>query len=396
MSKLLKIISWFAILMPISIGCGRGVADINLSAIAILFIVHSFIEKDWKWINEKWIQIAFALWGYTILRSLFVEDIIFSLSKTFPFIRFILFAACMQFIVSRSSGTIKRIMISLALTVGFLAVDALFQYVTGYDIIGKAYVYDGYIRLTGLYNKMIVGTVIATLAAPVLSVIYFKITNSKDIFQIISSALFAVVIYLAVFLSGERSAFIQMTCAIFLIFCCKKHTLWLVGIIGAIIGAAMFLKPSLMDRQINSIIEIINNFSQSPYGMLWISGIKMGMSHFILGVGPRYFEQYCSHYVSICNYHAHNIYIEWFSEFGLIGLVLFLYLFFILFRKAIAGCCKLNYDQTKFVVIGIIIAISIKLLPLPSSSFFKNWWAVPLWFMIGFVLCILNRKNIKS
>jgi hypothetical protein len=403
MSNLSKVISWIAIFMPILIACGRGIADAGLSDIALLFVVSSIIEKDWKWLDEKWIKVALILWSYTILRSFFVEDIIFSLSKTFPLIRFILFAACMQFVVSKNPDAVKKILISLTLTVGFLASDALFQYITGYDITGRPLHADeaGHVRLTGPYSKFVVGAVIAVLSAPVLSVIYFKIIKSTNIVQIISAALLAVAIYLAVFLSGERSAFLQITTAMLLIFAClntnRKHILWLVAIACVAVGALIFFKPTiLIERQFNSIIEIANNFPQSPYGMLWIAGIKAGLAHPIFGVGARYFELYCGQYSTFCAYHPHNIYIEWFAEFGLVGLAGFLYLFFVIFRKIISECCKLNYDQTRFLVVGIIISISIKLLPLPSSGFFKNWWAVPFWFMIGFVLCVLNHKNSKS
>ena len=332
------ILSWLVIFMPVSICIGKAVADINLTIVAVLFIVYSIVQKDWYWLQEKWIKIALVLWIYIVIRSLFVDNVWFSLEKAVPWIRYIVFAACMQFLVSQQKGVIKKIWISLTIAASFLAADTLLQFFTGYDIIGRSYFNegDGTLRLTGPYSKKIVGFMITGLSLPVMAVIAFEALVSRNIIQILCCAILVAAIYLAVFLSGERSAFIQMNIGVIIILCFlnshKKTILGFITIAVTIITAVFVTNPFLINRQIYSLFDTVNHFSSSPYGMLWIAGIKIGVAHPIFGVGSRYFERFCSQYSSFCSYHPHNIYVEWFAEYGLIGFGLFLYLFYTILK----------------------------------------------------------------
>jgi O-antigen ligase len=154
----------------------------------------------------------------------------------------------------------------------------------------------------------------------------------------------------------------------------------------------------IVHRQFFSILETAQNYSDSPYGKLWNAGIDMGLKNWIFGIGPMHFESYCNDMTDFCRYHPHNIYIELFAETGIIGLGIFLYLFF-----SIAKIFLANYTHYKNIdkliqplAIGCFIAIIMKLLPIPSSGFFKNWYAVPLWLMVGWLLCLGNNKTKRT
>jgi hypothetical protein len=400
--NLTKIISWLTIFMPFSIAIGKGLADVNLSLIAFLFIVSSILNKDFSWLKERWVQVALISWAYIIIRSLFVDDISFSLTKPIPWIRFILFAVCMQFLLSKESGLVKKIWISLALVVCFLTADTLLQFFTGYDIVGRPYFDEGNgtVRLTGPYKKKIIGVIITTLSVSVISLLYYKARNSKNMVQILSSGFLVIAIYLAIFFSGERSAFIQINIAILLMLCFlnsnTKIILGFISVVGITILGAWVIHPPLIDRQIHSVINAASNLFQTPYGMLWVAGIKTGLSHPIFGVGARYFEQHCNQYTDFCSYHPHSIYIEWFAEFGIVGLGLFLFLLYSLLKRSLLIYKQLTSDEMKYLAFGIMVTIFIKLLPLPSSGFFKNWYATPLWFMIGMSLLFRNQAISKN
>lgn len=397
MNKIQSVLSWLAVLMPISIAIGRGVADANLTIIVVLFLVSCIIDRNWSWLKELWVRIAFCLWGYALLRSLFVPDISFALAKTLPLIRFFIFAIALQNIIAAKPETIKRIWFTLATVTSLLAADALLQFFSGFDITGKPLFAN--FRLTGPYSKPVIGANIAVLAAPVLAVIYWRATNSKNIVQIGSCAFLVAAIYLAVFLSNERSAFIQINLAVMLMLYFlnsnKKTVLACIAAVIAVLGIVVMLKPSIIERQLYSVVEIANNLPESVYGKLWIAGIKEGFDYPIFGVGARYYEQYCANYTDFCRYHPHNIYIEWFAEFGLVGLALFSALLISLFKKTISAYKTLSPGEMSYLALGSMVAVFIKILPVPSSGFFKNWYAVPLWFMIGLMLSAAsgNKKD---
>jgi len=153
----------------------------------------------------------------------------------------------------------------------------------------------------------------------------------------------------------------------------------------------------VINRQFFSILEIINHYSDSPYGKLWNAGIAIGLKNLVFGVGPMHFEMHCEVISDFCAYHPHNIYIEFFAETGIIGLSIFLCLLYAIIKNYFLSS-KNHKDQLfKTLVLGVLIAIIIRLLPVPSSGFFKNWYAVPVWFMIGWLLCLCkSRHSIKK
>jgi O-antigen ligase len=97
-----------------------------------------------------------------------------------------------------------------------------------------------------------------------------------------------------------------------------------------------------------------------------------------------------------CNTHPHNIYLEFLSELGILGLLFLLVgLFFILFKlfiaiKNIFYKNKINYNCSLFfALLGIFVSI----FPLfPSGSFFNNWLSAIFYFNFGFVLFFLQKK----
>lgn len=389
--------------MPLSITAGRGIADTNLSIIAGLFILSSLARKDFKWLNEPWLKIALVLYTYIVARSLFVDDIIFSVSKVIPWLRFVIFAAAMQNAASKQEKLFQRIFVSLAVVVGFLAADAIYQFFAGQDLFGRLPFDEGNgtIRLTGPYSKKIVGTVIMTLSAPVLAMLYYRSRNSDNQMQMACSIFFAVLIYLSVFLSGERSAFIQITITILLLLFILNKNKFVIIAVTALVAASVamiaVLHPALFQHRFYTIIEIATHLPESVYGKLWISALEIGINNPIFGIGGRYFEQVCSLHSNFCAYHPHNIYLEWFSEFGIVGLSLFLLLLISILKTIFNAVAIAKISEIRTLAIGTLTAILIKLLPfLPSSGFFKNWYATPLWFMIGFGLALSKKLSDKK
>lgn len=390
---------WLSLVMPISMTLGRGVADTNLTVIATLFFLISIIKKDFHPFKEKWFLVALTLWGYLLALSIFSQDAILALKKVVPFIRFPLFALCLQHLVSKRDNANKNIISSLIISITFLVLDGYIQYIFGKDLFGHSIVYtDNFFRLTGPFSKQVLGAYVTILSMPLLSLSIYYISKGE---KILLSMLFCIAIYTLVFLSGERSSLIQMTLGLFVIifiFSLRNKKVFIIGPILALVIIVTLYNSTLqqvIERQFFTILEIIYHYSDSPYGKLWNSGIKIGLENPLFGVGPMHFEMHCETISDFCSYHPHNIYIEFFAETGIIGLSLFIYLLYTIIKDPLTHF-KNHKDQfLKALAIGIMIAIIVRLLPIPSSSFFKNWYAVPLWFMIGWLLCLSQSKFTK-
>ncbi|MGI9492197.1 MAG: hypothetical protein ACR2QF_07350, partial [Geminicoccaceae bacterium] len=118
-------------LLPIVFIAGRAPADIIMSLIAVLFLVRSQIGLGWSWLKTPWLRTALVFWGYLLAISVFAIEPEDSFGRALPFIRFVLFAAALQHWLLTDRQRIKTFLTALAIAVGFVILDCLYQYVVG-------------------------------------------------------------------------------------------------------------------------------------------------------------------------------------------------------------------------------------------------------------------------
>jgi len=112
--------------------------------------------------------------------------------------------------------------------------------------------------------------------------------------------------------------------------------------------------------------------------------------------GDKLFLQY--EHKNGCNTHPHNIYLEFLSELGLIGLVLFsLIMFYCLIKILFFLKTYLFESKINDLIISknlILFGIFIQMFPLtPSGSFFNNYMLLIFHLSIGFYLSVLKEKE---
>jgi O-antigen ligase len=408
--------AWIAIIFPFLIIGGKGTAEAGIMASIVLLLVHTAITRDLKFLKERWVIAAGVLWLYLVVRSLFAPDIKHALAKSSLFIRFILFAICLEFVVSKDKKVSHKIFIALCLALIFLILDGFLQFFTGHDLFGKPK--TGSNRLTGPFSKPILGTAIASFGIiAVAGLIPLLKKTTKHLFNILFSA---VAIFIIVFLVGERAALLRFIISITLLclgmflkckdtktkkyICMISFAVFLLFSIS--VGIISLLNTAVADRQIVSSVHEVTNHQSSSYLFLWTTGLKAGLSNILFGVGPNHFEFFCgAHPHPTMNWcgnerlmymHPHNIWIELFAEAGLIGVALFSILLYELAKKLITFCKTRPDFFACALVIGVGLAAFQRLLPLPSSGFFKNWYAIPIWFALGWMLCIIRTNRIHK
>jgi O-antigen ligase len=404
--------TWLVICFPLFIAAGKAISEFGLIAIVVLFISHLLITLDFKFLKEKWLIVAGIFWLYLVARSLFVPDIKHALVKSLPFIRFILFAACFQSLVQKDKKTNQRIFIVLCIAIGFLTLDGFIQFFNEQDIFGRV-IRNGY-RLTGPFSKPILGTATSSLGIIAIAGLVPLLMASRNYLPLIFLA--ASLIFTITFLSGERSALLRLISSIgmlwlglFLLVKDKKprKDFWIIAVLIPIVciicaKISISLKPEMLERQVLSPATQAQAGLNSPYLFLWWIGIKAGLSNILFGIGPNQYEFYCQanphHTMQWCGnnlmfFHPHNIWVEIFAESGLIGIVLFSILLYILAKKLIGFCKAQNNFFESSLAIGIALSGLQRFFPLPSSGFFKNWYAIPIWFAIGWVLYIISSRK---
>ena len=145
--------------------------------------------------------------------------------------------------------------------------------------------------------------------------------------------------------------------------------------------------------------EVINNFSESIYYKIYLDAFTMWKDNLLTGVGLNNYKKAClenKKYRSFkinyeeCSTHPHNIYVQFLSETGLIGLFTFIiFILSILF--------KLFVNFSRYTNKISFISFSIIFWPLMSTgSLLKNWYGIEVFLVIGLLLTLSNFNLIKT
>jgi len=380
---------------PIALVAGRAAADVAVSIAAILFLFDSIRNNRWSWAKEPWSIAALSLWAFGIAREGLLSQGAYPITETLAWVRYIIFAASVKTWALATTQSRKRLLISTITAVAFLSADGLFQYIFGKDIFGRPRTElsnIGVFRLTGLYRRPILGITIANLFAPAI----FWLLEEK---KIKASATLAILCMTTVFLSGDRMG-LMMAIAIMgvwgLLLIKEIRKKWMIAAIAVILSLALAVSaPDMAKRQIASTAKTITNLTSSAYWMAWKSAWDVGKDNLAFGVGIRQFRVTCPDEkygplidektgYSRCYNHPHNIYMEWFAEYGIVGLIGMIALSATILAEIIRRIAR---GSTSPLLLGVGMMLAIRLLPVfASTSFFSSWSAIPFWLALGWAM----------
>ena len=134
----------------------RGLADLTVVVVGLIFLYKSFKEYKWMWAKELWFKYSIIFGIYLATINVYISinpsDTLF---YALTFIRWPIFAAALYIWIFNSKTAIKNFLISLGLLLVFIIIDVWIQYLVGKDIFG--YPTLG-LRLTGpLRDNPIIG-----------------------------------------------------------------------------------------------------------------------------------------------------------------------------------------------------------------------------------------------
>ena len=177
-----------------------------------------------------------------------------------------------------------------------------------------------------------------------------------------------------------------------------------IGVLG--LASIFFIKPEVFNRQIVMTYNDLSNFWSSSYGLNFKNGYAVGKTSPIIGVGAKHYryilqEDICGiphdmtmpmeevrkicpgHYT-----HPHNFYVEIFAEAGIIGLLIFLYFLYEIYRNLYKERKLLNKNPILF---GAALTFFLRFWPIASSSSFYAAWTVSSgWLMVGLLYAIIQ------
>ena len=139
-----------------------------------------------------------------------------------------------------------------------------------------------------------------------------------------------------------------------------------------------------------------NRIFDSQYGAHYLTAIHIFLDNPIFGTGLKSFRYYCKYYdkinslsaLSRCSTHPHNQHLEILSDTGIIGYIMYIFLFLFTFKTFL-----IRENRSSPVYLILFSLILAKVLPiLPSGSIFSSVNATYFWLSFSIFYLIKQLK----
>lgn len=404
------------ILLPGFLITGPFLPDLSVSITALFFLIYCILERNYKYFNNFLFKILFIFYLWILICSLFSENIIFSLSTSFFYIRFLLFSLALYFFLEHDNKLAKKIFFSISFFFAILIFDSIFQYFANYNILGWPVYEDG--RVSSFFGKeLILGSYFSRLMLFFLGLYFMnmKFLERNRILNYISIAIILLAVF-CIFISAERTSVLFFLISFsFLFFLLSKYRLIIFISISVMLFSFLIsyiYKNKTYQRLVNHTVsqfeirkseEKYNFFNYIPttHRDLYKTAYNMFDNNKLFGIGPKVFRIECkrSEYKSgplSCNTHPHNTYLQLLAETGLIGFSIILCIFLIIIYNFVKHLIlkiqnKILFSDPQLCFLSMIF---ITLWPLvPSGNFFGNWLNVIYYLPLGFIMYNLKKTS---
>lgn len=396
--------------LPVLIATGPFLSDLAVVLIDIIFLGILLKDKNSEPLNNKYFKYLLVLWLYCSIRSIFSDDLLFSLKSSFLYIRFIILIYAVSYFLKGNTKLIKLFSKIIILTILFICCDALIQYFTGTNLFN--FTLEGTDKVNGVFNdEAVLGSYLVRLSPLFFALLYFK-RNKKNFHLFITLAL--ILLGTAILLSGSRSSFFLWIIFILFLFAIDI-ALRKILLSSGIIIFLLFMAASQINTKIYYTFSYVlfdpiktmffeekltENLEEKKfiiftqvYHTHYETAFNIFLDNKLFGVGTKMFRKVCDdprYYVNhnSCTTHPHNFYMQMLAENGLIGffglLIIFLKIVYELFKKITLIYSKpLEYkvDSSLLILIGLFM----NLWPIvPSGNLFNNWLSILIYLPVGF------------
>jgi len=413
-------------LLPFFFITGPFLTDFNSIIIGIIFLYIISKEKKWKELFNNYYFIYFlVIFFYLNLNSFFSFNKEISFSKSIPFIRIILFIFALSFFLQRYTQIYKYFFYCFIFFLSLILLDSFIQLLFGQNIFGIKIAYQN--RISSLFDdELIMGSYITRLL-PIIISVTFIIDYKKKYFI---NFIILIISTILVFLSAERLAmFYLVSFLIFYFLITRKYIFKFFIAILCLLFLIHSYNQNFTLRIIDSTIKQIKqteSITSYRHSLHYKTAFDMFLDKKIFGHGLKAFRYICSDYKyeslikekqdkdiliygekadsyikefkNGCNTHPHNIYLEFLSELGLIGFLLFFTIFLYALLNIISFLIKFYIfkinDNLVICKNLILFGIFIQMFPLlPSGSYFNNYMLLIFHISVGFYLSLIKIKK---
>ena len=421
-------------LIPISFILGNLAINLNILTIIFFCIFLLIKEKD----NIKFELILFdkfiiIFFLYIFFVSTFnyfkISDDVHRyqlILKTFSYIRYLFFYFCLRFLMDNKYLNLKYFFSICSFGVLLVSLDVIIQYFFGQSIFGYESVSR---RISGPFgDELVAGSYIARFSLFLIFSFFifesFKNMTFKNKFFIFS--IVSLILSLGMTLAGNRVPFLIflftvllsliilrnyriyffsfLVIAITCISILKNYDLEIRKHYGGFQTQIIYLlKPLSEENKVkfknkNELTNDEKNYSffykgesyitKSVHAKEFYTGYKTWLQNKFFGGGLKSFRFNCPKVFINCNSHPHNYYLEILSDMGLIGFLIIISFFFLIFKE--------SYYNKKIIVLPFLLILFIELFPIKTTgSFFGTANSTFIFLQISLIISVLNRKDLK-
>ena len=408
------------ILIPLFLITGPFLSDLSLVVLDITFL-YFFVSRNKKInldYNKNLIILFLGYYFYSIILSLFSENLFISLKSSLFYFRFGLFVLAINYFLNFKKDLIDKFTKILIILILFICFDALFQFIIGFNLFG--FELQSNDKLHGMFgDEPLLGSYLFRLLPLALACLIYKFGDKKFRYY---NTMFIFFVFAVIFLSGSRASLFLSILFIILFFLFVRSyqkqilILGIIFLISFIITAKfnekfaykshynivdpikriLTTKQGNYENKVEKDLNLTNiNFTifTSIHESHFITAYKIFNENKIFGVGNKMFRVLCSkeeYKINefSCSTHPHNYYLQILSENGIIGFLIISILFTICIYNLIKEFyfryfCKLKKINDPCII--IIIGLFINLWPIvPTGNIFNNWLSILIYFPLGF------------
>ncbi len=393
------------LLLPWMLIFARAGIEVCGAVIGLCFLWHSYRTRQWQWLEEPFTRLCLVAWGWLalVVTPLALTPATSATDALLWFRLPLLVLALRHFVLRTKAARTVLGMMLLALLM-LVMLDTLWQYVADTSLTGHARLASG--RLTGPFTGPKVGLFLGYMLLPALALgLAYALTLPRPWMVMAPVAVLAAVGLVVILLSGERAALLSTLLALGVVAGMlgiaekRLRVPFLLALLalGAGLTAVYFASPWVQLRTAEAL-DVMGHYWQSDYGQLANAGLHVGREHWLHGVGLHGFRDVCPdlYYKDILfrGMHPHNIFVEWFAEAGLPGLLLVVGIIITLLQQAVQQwrLAKGINRLLPAMALGVCAQHFFPLMGMQSS--FTNWSAVLGWYTLAVAFAALPREAV--
>ena len=368
--------------------------------------------------------------------------------KSFLLIRFIILIFVIDTLFINKILNLKKLFLSSLLCTSFVSFDIIMQYITGFDLFGLKKPYHDPIHNSGPFgDELIAGSYLLKFSFFSFFYIFETYKNknfSKPLF------IFIIIFHLvAILLAGNRMPLLLFLfgCVLIIFFIRNLRIVMSLSLMifisiffllikndknyyqayGGFLGDINIIgliksNKDITNKQTGEEKAVNENIQEVPRSVIFLrhsghnriyhTAIKMWKEQPLTGFGFKSFRVKCWDMLAkdnaereitprpqniACANHAHNYYLEFLSEAGIIGTSLIIIFFLILLKDSFNYLRKYNQQKNPemILLIPVIILFFLEIWPLKSTgSFFTTWGATFFWLNTAMLISATTKKSL--